>query len=115
MESRICLAGEWVSTPAFSIGDAVVHVYDGPRDDVFSADEWLTYWYRGVVIGLYYNRATDKTREFKEEGWVYVVEIEDGCDGVGITNWLTPIENFKEHELKSSRFHARAVDARCKC
>lgn len=113
MESRIWLCGEWVSTPKFAIGDAVVHVYDGPHDDEASRERWHVYWYRGVVIGKYYNRTTSKTREFRDEGWVYIVEIQDGCDGTGIENWISPCESFQEHELKPSRCHARAIVPRC--
>lgn len=112
MKSRIWLGGEWVSAPKFAIGDAVVHVYDGPLDDDASPYKWLVYWYRGVVIGKYYNRNTNKLRQFRDEGWVYLVEVEDGCDGTGIANWLSPWEKFQEHELKSSYLHRRVIQAR---
>lgn len=113
MKSRICLAGEWVSAPKFSIGDAVVHIYDGLNDDDLSPKKWHQIWYRGVVIGSYYNRATKPRAGWRIEGWVYIIEIETASDGDAVSNWPDITEEFPEEDLKLSRRHARIIAARC--
>ena len=115
MESRIWLCGEWVSTPKFAIGDAVVHVYDGLNDDELSPKKWHRIWYRGIVIGKYYNRATRPKTGWFIPGWIYTVEIVSGSDGDHIQTWDDITEEFPEADLHPSHQLARVVAARFKC
>jgi hypothetical protein len=112
MKSDIWLDGEWVTAPKFAIGDAVAHCYHGPNDDDLAPDKWPCIWYRGIVIGAYYNRVIRPKAVWECPGWVYVVEIEASSEGDRIERWQVNQEEFREDELKQSRRHARAVAAR---
>lgn len=114
MKSRICIGGEWVSAPKFAIGDAVVHCYQGLNDDENSPKKWHTLWYRGVVIGSYYNRTTKPRTGWYVSGWIYVIEIESCSDGDALHQWTDITEEFPEADLQPSRQLARLNAARCR-
>jgi hypothetical protein len=123
MQAHIRVGHEWMPSPRFAIGDAVVHLVDCPNipgsewhDELDDRDRFF-YWYRGVVVGVELDYRTRYLgRPFV---WVYRVRIVQAHDECAVGRcWDSKPAALLEYEIKPSRYTARLFTGQrqdCSC